>query len=814
MNNAKRGIGKAALYAGLAGAMVVSILPAAGVSSVAAQGNSRTINNFKVDGRFLEVWSSQGSEQNSVFVNGLPITNRRPEISVVDGKTYETQWFERARYELHTENKAPYDVLLGLLGNLLTEGRRSIDPATGKARNASDQPFVGIDKPGDANGKDKVWFPETKHSISGEILNTWNKFGGLQQFGFPISEQFKEVSATDGKTYDVQYFERNRFELHPEKQAPYNVELGLLGVQQYKTTPVPADQLPFAPPKDVKSSKDTLISGTQQFPTSLVDFEEGTVVAQRFTDPITLGEGLVHGDEKENYFPTAAWYVPTLENGGSFYVGTGNDRHLVTKYKLRPGIKWADGKEITSKDAIFAYNFLLADPNVVSTQQLKKLFNVDNPDKYTIVYNWMSLNQAQAKFNDPKTDKEDFAFLSLYINNKQPVLDKVYFLVGTILPEQVLGKIPPEKVQESSYARNPMGYGPYKVAEFKENDTVTLVANENYNLTAPPLIKRIVSKYFTDINQNVAQFVTGNLDAIAGDGTVVPPEQSPQIKAANGVIDSQPASAWEHLEPYFGYAPFQDHAVREAMITAINRKQIADVVFKGAAAVMNSPVPPSIYFSLDNPDFAKNFPELAQKYKLPIYNYDPAKANKLLDDAGWVKGSDGIRAKNGVKLSFEYATTKNTTRQSIQALVQNDLKTVGIDAMVTNYPQGFFSPTGPRATGKTKLAEFAYVQTTDSGFDPYSTDELWTPSDTGKQNVQQYKNAKVTEANRTFNAVIGRQETAEAAAIAQVEMMQDIAVIPLVQRANIEIYKQSLQNRKVTNSSISQWWNLQQWYFK
>ena len=65
----------------------------------------------------------------------------------------------------------------------------------------------------------------------------------------PLSEQFHEVSATDGKTYTVQYFERNRFELHPEKAAPYEVELGLLGVQQYKTTPIAADQLPIAPPK-------------------------------------------------------------------------------------------------------------------------------------------------------------------------------------------------------------------------------------------------------------------------------------------------------------------------------------------------------------------------------------------------------------------------------------------------------------------------------------------------------------------------------------------------------------------------------------
>src|SRR5918911_203235 len=113
-----------------------------------------------------------------------------------------------------------------------------------KARNAADQPFVGIDKPADANGTTKVWFQETRHSVTGKILDYWNKYGGLKQFGFPLSEQFQEISATDGRTYTVQYFERNRFELHPEKAAPYEVELGLLGVQQYKAQPIAADQLP------------------------------------------------------------------------------------------------------------------------------------------------------------------------------------------------------------------------------------------------------------------------------------------------------------------------------------------------------------------------------------------------------------------------------------------------------------------------------------------------------------------------------------------------------------------------------------------
>ena len=103
-----------------------------------------------------------------------------------------------------------------------------------------------------------------------------------------------------------------------------------------------------------------------------------------------------------------------------------------------------------------------------------------------------------------------------------------------------------------------------------------------------------------------------------------------------------------------------------------------------------------------------------------MYTYDVAAANALLDKSGWVKGADGIRTKGGEKLSFEYGTTRNATRQAIQALVQADLKAVGIDAVTVNYPQGFFAPDGPISTGKTKLAQFAYNQSNYSNFDVYS----------------------------------------------------------------------------------------------
>jgi peptide/nickel transport system substrate-binding protein len=393
-------------------------------------------------------------------------------------------------------------------------------------------------------------------------------------------------------------------------------------------------------------------------------------------------------------------------------------------------------------------------------------------------------------------------------------VDLNYFLIGTVHEKAKLQNIPIDKIQESSEGQKPSGYGPYMVQDWKQGDTMTLVANPNYNLTAPPLIKRVIQKFNTDVNANVNAFLTGNLDAIENEGFVVVPEQSDQIKAAGGVVAAVPASSWEHLDFNFDYAPFKDLAVRQAMIYGINRQQIVNVVYKGGAAVMNGPEPPGIYHSLENANFAKNFPDAASKYKLPIYAFDQAKANSLLDGAGWVKGSDGIRAKNGTKLSFVYGTTRNATRQAIQALVANDLKAIGIDAQVTNFPTGYFDNDGPIATGACKLCQFAYSQTSTSNYDAWDSSQINTAAYPGGQNRQHYSNATVDTNNRLFSSELDRSKQAQYSGAVQQQLMTDVAIIPIVQRANIEIYTNKLQNRKTTNSSISQWWNIGSWYFK
>ena len=814
MNDNKRGFGRIALYAGVIGAMVVSILPA-GAGSVAAQGTCRNINKIDVCGRFLEVWNKPGSEQSNVYVNGLPITAKRAEISTTDGKTYQTQWFERARYEEHPENKAPYDVLLGLLGNTSkAEGRGGVDPATGKVRNAADAPFVKVAKPGDTSAT-KVWFTETGHTVSGKILEYWNKYGGLQQFGFPISEQFKEVSEQDGKTYDVQYFERNRMELHPEKAAPYEVELGLLGAEQYKATPIAASALPIAPKAgETTTAKTTLIAGSQQEPADLTVFNNAAITSRilRF-----MNRSITYRDENSTVYPELAWYVPTLENGGAYYVGLGDDKHLVVKYKLRQGIKWSDGSEVTSNDALFMFKLTMnPDAPVLSRSEEQKLENVDNPDKYTVIYNFRSLKQLTAYYNSIP-DKENFAFLKTFIDAKKPAGSLIYSEIGSIYPSRALANVPPDKIRTAQFATTPIGAGPWKVQSWNKKQEMVLVPNENYNLTAKPLIQTIRIKFITDVNQLIAQVKTRELDMVFSEAFNAPPADKAGIEGAGYKVVSRPATTWEHMDFYFEYGPFKEKAVRQAIMQGVNRKRISDVVYAGTAGVMNSVVPPLAFHSLDNPDFAKNFPDLAGKYKLPNNDYNPSSANSLLDGAGWVRGSDGIRAKGGVKLSFEYGTTTQAVRQQIQALVSADLKAIGVDAIAKNYGADVFfagDNTDPRANGTTKLQEFAYVGSVDSDYSSWTCDQRFNPETLAGVNNQQYCNKELDAANGEYNASTSQKEIAEASAKAQVILANDVAVVPLVQRANIEIVSNALQNHKETNSQFPSTYNAAQWWFK
>jgi hypothetical protein len=174
--------------------------------------------NLCIEGRIREFWEQNGG----LPVFGLPITAQQEEN--VEGQAFQVQVFERNRLELHPENARPYDVLLGRLG------------ADGLSRSGRD--WTQFAKSAPAPGC--RYFAETGHSICEPFLTYWRGHGlefdgrpgkseaeSLALFGLPLSDPQTEI--IEGKPYTAQWFERARFEQHPENAPPYDILLGLLG---------------------------------------------------------------------------------------------------------------------------------------------------------------------------------------------------------------------------------------------------------------------------------------------------------------------------------------------------------------------------------------------------------------------------------------------------------------------------------------------------------------------------------------------------------------------------------------------------------
>ncbi len=197
-------------------APIPTLAPAAGASPTAAPSSYGGVirgdaicfpdkTDFCIAGRFRQYWEQHGS----LPINGYPLSDEFTQ-TLEDGKQYTVQYFERVRMEYHPEFKAPDDVLLGQFG-------RRILADVPNAPTASVPPTAG--------GRS---FPETGHAVSGAFLEYWQNTGGLAQYGYPLSEVFTQ-RLEDGREYQVQYFERARFEVHPEIRGTNNILLGQFG---------------------------------------------------------------------------------------------------------------------------------------------------------------------------------------------------------------------------------------------------------------------------------------------------------------------------------------------------------------------------------------------------------------------------------------------------------------------------------------------------------------------------------------------------------------------------------------------------------
>lgn len=201
---------------------LLALLALAAPQGALAQQDERCFpeTGFCISGRIRQFWEQNGG----LPVFGFPLGPQAEEQ--IEGRPVQAQWFERTRIELHPENEAPYDVLLGRIGveALEREGRDWFEFPRSEPREGC------------------RFFEETGHNVCGPILQAWQASGleldgqsgtsfaeSLALFGLPLSDE--QTETIEGRELTVQWFERGRFELHPENQPPYNVLLGRLGAE-------------------------------------------------------------------------------------------------------------------------------------------------------------------------------------------------------------------------------------------------------------------------------------------------------------------------------------------------------------------------------------------------------------------------------------------------------------------------------------------------------------------------------------------------------------------------------------------------------
>ncbi len=373
-------------------------------------------------------------------------------------------------------------------------------------------------------------------------------------------------------------------------------------------------------------------------------------------------------------------------------------------FNLRSGVKWHDGQPFSAQDVKFTYD-LAMNPKTGSprTSELtERVDSIEAPDDSTIVVKLKAPNAA---------------FM---------VSNAVY----NIIPQHVLKDVDPAALAQDEFSTGKkgrtIGTGPFQFEEWVKDDHMTLVKYDGYWQGSPNLDKYIY-KVVPDQNVLVQQLKTGEIDV----GTI----QESSVDEMSKRDDLKVVQFDTFSFTFYSYQldetktkVFQDAAVRQALFYALDRKAMIDAIRFGIGTVAVGTMP--VLSWAYNPDGITN-----------KYEYSEDKANQVLDQAGWTKGSDGIRAKDGQKLSFTmYTNSGNDVRQQYLTVMQQQWKKIGVDMTPKTEEWNAFLD---RITGTKDFDVFLVGFSWDT--DPDQTTMWATDSYTGGFNMNKYSNPKVDD---------------------------------------------------------------------
>lgn len=313
------------------------------------------------------------------------------------------------------------------------------------------------------------------------------------------------------------------------------------------------------------------------------------------------------------------------------------DQKTIT-FKLKPNLKWADGKPLTSADILFTWK-------LVTDDKTRTPYGSD----YKLV--------IRAETPDARTFKVSYA---------EPYAPAINSWAGLqILPKHLLQG---QDINNTPFARNPTGSHYYKLEKWRSGEQISLVRN-SLSSQGPARIERLVSRFIPDEASQFLELMANNIDTM----TLNPVQYArifparPELEQKFGLY-KELGNSYTYLGFNLKHKPFDDIRVRKAINYAINKQELIDGVLLGLGEPVSSPYKPGTRWT--NPD-------------LTPYAYDPGKAKELLRQAGFKpRNGDGVLERNGKPLSFEILTNQNKQREMSAVLIQRRLKEVGIDVRI------------------------------------------------------------------------------------------------------------------------------------
>jgi peptide/nickel transport system substrate-binding protein len=470
-------------------------------------------------------------------------------------------------------------------------------------------------------------------------------------------------------------------------------------------------------------------------PTTLNYFLADAAVVRQAAEA-TMMTGLVAINEKGEFIPMLAQELPTLDNGGL------SKDYLTVTWKLKPDLKWSDGKPITSDDIKFTWE-VLSNPNsgaLSGTSGFDQITNVETPDDLTAVMT----------FSSPYP-----GYLNLYAFG--------------LLPRHATGA--PEDMPNWEWNRKPVGAGPFVVSDWASGESITMERNPNYFEPGKPHLDKLVFRIVPEPAAQTAMMLNGEAQFHLWPGEFkVDYDKLLEGKAKQYLIPG----IWNMAIDFNLSAPFDgdpgptpphpilgDIRVREALASAIDYETLLRDVLRGSASESTNP----FAYGWSKCDLPRKFP------------YDVEKAKQLLDEAGWVMGDDGIRvakgamyAKDGTRLSLELqGYTAFDPLQLTEEFIVENLKAVGIEARIQNYDFsiifGTFEENSPRMVGDFDMLIFDRgftIEPQGYNYDAYHSSRIPSAENPTGSNYFRWVNPEVDkaleEAGSNFDMEVRKQD--------------------------------------------------------